>query len=245
MSKYGIKSKPNIPIEDEYVCLKGKRFGQPCDIKCRRNYYSGCVYRDVAGSERYDLSSITGTKIRRQFFSYIFYMAAMSMYMIVAAVSFALIPRKELSIGDFISMLTVSTVFLAPLAVLAVISWFCIGRVICVVNENGIYQPHRFISWDSIQSMIYDFELPSRYRNREILCRLTISLKPAETPESHWKPEKPKDIVIISVPYAFRWVAKRYCPNVKFRLSRYSRIMLAIFAAMPFVALALSFANEI
>lgn len=116
---------------------------------------------------------------------------------------------------------------LVPLVVMSVIvllflNYFnrkFLGKIVAVINENGIYTKNGVISWNNIKEIKYNTPIPLTRSSDiyEIYCSLTVS-----TDDNEYK--------ILHAPKKMIKYIKRYVPNVK--VKRDSELILIILISL-------------
>ena len=114
------------------------------------------------------LKHIEGKKIRRQYFN----IPLIVLYSLMLAIPYAIF-TISLCMGKLDSYEWPATLwtsiwvcffFSLPLLVLRALSKHCFGRIICVLNEDGIYYSHKGkLCWETIEKIEYVIDSKPRY----------------------------------------------------------------------------------
>lgn len=116
-----------------------------------------------------DLRGIDGKKIRRQYFN----APLIFLFSIMLGVPYA-ITLFSLTIGNhgqyelsstFGTSILVCAVFSLPFLILRVLNKHFFGRIICVLNEEGIHHPKGMLKWDAIEKIEYAIDAKPRYKS--------------------------------------------------------------------------------
>lgn len=193
------------------------------------------------------LKSIPGEKIRRQYFNVVIYplLSFVLLVLTMCVVTWFGNGTRDEKIEDMASLM-VALLFLAvpllPLIVLSILNRFYFGRVVCVLNEKGLYFADGFIDediffkaegnvrmirWEHIRKVAYD---PDGFR----FSRHTSGCKNCAYITT--KPYK-KEIVaeLNHVPFMLLRKMKKYCPNAKYGFTGWGWVIIGIFALIPTV----------
>ena len=193
------------------------------------------------------LKSIPGEKIRRQYFNVVIYplLSFVLLVLTMCVVTWFGNGTRDEKIEDMASLM-VALLFLAvpllPLIVLSILNRFYFGRVVCVLNEKGLYFADGFIDediffkaegnvrmirWEHIRKVAYD---PDGFR----FSRHTSGCKNCAYITT--KPYK-KEIVaeLNHVPFMLLRKMKKYCPDAKYGFTGWGWVIIGIFALIPTV----------
>lgn len=120
--------------------------------------------------EENNLKHIEGKKIRRQYFN----IPLIVLYSLMLAIPYAVF-TISLCIGKFDSYEWPSTLwtsiwvcffFSLPLLILRILNKHCFGRIICVLNEKGIYYANKGkLRWETIEKIEYIIDSKPRHKN--------------------------------------------------------------------------------
>ena len=117
-----------------------------------------------------DLRHIAGKKIRRQYFN----VPLIILYSMMLAIPYAILTiswcigksDSYASPSIFWTSIWVFFVFSLPLLILRAFNKHCFGRIICVINEEGIYYSNKGkLCWDTIEKIEYVIDSKPRYKN--------------------------------------------------------------------------------
>ena len=117
-----------------------------------------------------ELRHINGKKIRRQYFNIpliIMYSMMFSIPYAIFTISWCIGKSESYASPSTIwTSILVCFVFSLPLLVLRAFNKHCFGRIICVLNEEGIYYSNnRKLCWDTIEKIEYAIDSKPRYKN--------------------------------------------------------------------------------
>lgn len=209
----------------EPKCLKNKNIEKCHTRKCFvYNRYNKlglpCPYYIPSNKERgflEDLNKISGIRIRRLYFNVWIYicLVILSMMIVIAAL-------LEKSVLLFFQFAFESTqymlVIIAIFIILSLLNICLFGRLICVVNEKGLYCNQKFLEWTQIKKATYDIDLPGRISWG--YCSVKIEYDRGHT---------------LIIPHAPRSILKqiiKHCQDVKVGLSTGSKFWIGIFVGM-------------
>lgn len=189
------------------------------------------------------LKSIPGEKIRRQYFNVVIYPVVFFLLMIVTvclAMLFQAGTQDERInvMATLFVVLAMASVVLLPLIVLSILNRFCFGRVVCVLNEKGLYFADgfidedwilkadgnvRMIKWEHIRKVAYEPDGINHDRCRN--CAY-ITTKPSK-----------KEVVaeLNHVPFMLLRKMKKYCPDAKYGFTGFGWFIVGMFVLIPIV----------
>ena len=116
-----------------------------------------------------ELKGIDGKKIRRQYFNapliFLFSLMLGSPYAItVISLALGKYEQYELS-SSFGASVLIFVVFSLPFLILQVLNKHFFGRIICVLNEEGIHHPKGMLKWEAIEKIEYAIDSKPRYKS--------------------------------------------------------------------------------
>ena len=116
-----------------------------------------------------DLREVEGTKIRRQYFTWVIYTAVILEVLVVALLSLYWL-SGEIPDSVWPGMLLNTTIplliFFSPGIVLAILNRSHFGEIICVLAEQGIYHQGGFVPWENIDEIFYEMDCPDKHSLR-------------------------------------------------------------------------------
>lgn len=117
------------------------------------------------------LHNMTGEKVIRQYFNVPLYML-LSLLLPVPII----VPIYDIALSkdgitqytpiDMFEMLIIIFIWLIPLFILSLLNRFLFGRIVCVLNQEGVHYEQGFIPWEKITNIEYEIEIPSRLSRR-------------------------------------------------------------------------------
>lgn len=119
--------------------------------------------------EKNALKRINGKKIRRQYFNapliFLFsLMLAIPYAITVISLAVGKYEQYELS-STFGTSILVCVVFFSPFLILRVLNKHFFGKIICVLNEEGIHHPKGMLKWEAIEKIEYAIDSKPRYKS--------------------------------------------------------------------------------
>ena len=177
--------------------------------------------------EHVKIKEINGEKIRWQYFNaFIYFLLSYVPTPIIIEIFMGLkegnfVFHKIISVLPFFA---VWLIILFPLVVLSLVNRFLFGKIVCAVNETGIYCDYGFISHHDIQRLTYNPKIIARTRTRLEYSYVIVSVK---TQEQEY------DINIIHFPiYGLRKV-KKYNPQIEIKIGKGGLFLIGFLALMP------------
>lgn len=151
-----------------------------------------------------ELKEIDGIKFRIMWSSRILYLFLSMMIFLVITIQIGSLLKYGLLILDYDGLIFLVFTFVFILLILSYFNGKFLGKVVAVINENGIYTKDEYISWNKIKGVCYHTPIPlSRTMNKyEIYCSLTIF-----TDNNEYK--------ILHAPHKMIRCIKKYIPDVK------------------------------
>ena len=174
------------------------------------------------------LREVAGDRIRWQYFTgpiilLVFCMLFVPYCMFV----FYLIDGKldwSVWLSDLLVCVEICLAFSIPFIFLAILNRFFFGKIICVINENGIHHKDGTVKWSEIVKIEYEIQFPSSTVYRS--CHAII----------HTRQEK---IVLVHAPLVLLSKARKYSPNTRAGVSKSSKWMIGVFIALPVIVVPL------
>ncbi len=171
------------------------------------------------------LKELAGKRIRRQYFNIPCYASFLLAFFV-----FGVIKGEELLRGTgnpamliphFFSMLGIWLAVASPLILLAVLNRLFFGKLICVLNTDGLHFSGGCIAWKDITRMEYHIGSASRYGN-STPCRVTVYCGD-------------RHIDINSAPLLLFREAKKFCPKLQTKWDK----SIFLYVLIPPVVIAL------
>ena len=170
-----------------------------------------------------ELKNVDGTKIRWQYFSVYIYALLSFLPAILIMISILDIKAGKFDWANITDGILTEVIILSPLFLLSFANRFIFGKLICVVNENGLYLENDFIPWEKIKKIEYHPEIPQKHR-----VNFTYATVMVEDSKFH---EYELDIVHFPI-YGLRRI-KKYAPDMKITTSRSQKILIAVILLLP------------
>lgn len=164
------------------------------------------------------LKNINGAKLRRQYFNTPLYLILPVIPLCVLLFAMVSIRHNEFSWGAWIMQslegIGLVLAILSPFIVLSVLNLFLFGKIVSVINDQGIYLENNFILWDKIHKITYIPDTPSKYQysvlhHRYTRLNLTVT---GETGEEY-------DVEIKNFPFYGLFKLKKFCPDKKIKFA--------------------------
>ncbi len=161
-----------------------------------------------------------GYKIRVQYFNFFLFFVfcgfLMVPTMLIMNTVIGGVGTKIESPAEIISMFLVFGVLMSPIWMLSLINRRFFGKIVCVVNNEGIIYQNKTIRWEKIEEIKYQIALPSRSSNGKKECSYASIIG------------NDLDIKIYSAPFMMLGKSKKYNKNVKVSLSKSSILILTL-----------------
>ncbi len=177
------------------------------------------------------LKEIEGKRIRWQYFTAAFLIVGFVMVfvpyclLIFSLMDGDFVLAKWLS--DVLITVEVGIAFCLPFVPLYVLCRLWFGKLICVLNADGIHYKDGFVKWQDIQKIEYEIDMPSRTSFR--CCRVLLYTK-NET------------IEIRHAPMCLLSAVKTFAPALSAKVSKNSKwmvvgILIVMFGVVPLIPL--------
>lgn len=175
------------------------------------------------------LNEIVGVKIRWQYFTVPILMFNFIAIFVPYCILIFSIPMGNFDFNEWMSnaviLILAFFVLSVPFIILSIFNRRYFGKVICVINDDGIYHEYGFVRWNSITKVEYVIKLPQRF-NKNNFCHAII----------YTRSEK---IILDHAPLSILSCVKKYKPELSAKVSSNSKwtivIMLIIFIIIPFI----------
>ncbi len=181
------------------------------------------------------LSKIEGTKIRWQYFT----VPILVLLSCAVWVSYSLLVFQftfgEFQLSEWLSGLLISfegcLVCSFPFVFLSVLNRRIFGKIICVLNDDGIHYKDGIIKWNEIVKMEYEIKIPRRRKlfnpkYRKYRCHAIIYTRK-------------RKIVLMHAPLFLLSKSRKYYPDINAKVSKGSKRRIVLLIVMCFVALPL------
>lgn len=123
-------------------------------------------------------------------------------------------------LSDIPDTILICIFFALPFIALAILNRNHFGKVICVMNVDGIYYKGNLIKWSDMEKIEYEIQIPGRSVNpRHNWCHAVIYTKKEE-------------IALIHAPLFILSEAKKYCPGINTKVSTSSKWLIGLLIAM-------------
>lgn len=165
-----------------------------------------------------EYKKVQGQKIRRQYFNALIYilLGIIPMFAVISA-GYAL-KNGTFSLEKWLGGLGTGAytlfVFLLPLVLLSVFNRFFFGKIVCVLNEKGIWYDGGHAVWSDITAVEYESALPSRGSSRGYSHAVVIC--------------GDNRIIIDQAPLYMLRQVRKYALHIKTRHSKSSRIFICL-----------------
>lgn len=185
----------------------------------------------------YPLKELSGIKIRRQYFNFFLLLYAL-VFVEFLLLSFAGVLTQKYTIGDFLEGLTFTLLFLSPLLLLSITNRFFFGKIVCVLDENGLYSNEvgvmnkngmrcefGYIKWVDITEIEYHHSppFPTRRNYGDFLNRY-----------SHIIIKNHENIIgyVAQAPFYLLIQIKKLHPEIKVGLSKNDRFTFIVYGLL-------------
>lgn len=168
-----------------------------------------------------NLKEISGEKIRQQYFNLPIYILTFAVVSGVYSVAiFDLISLGKIDFPELgQNIMTGASIWLilsVPFVIFSVLNRSCFGKVICVLNEAGIYYKDGFIKWCDIDKVEYEIRIPGHSsKMNDNFCSAVLYTKGKSTELLH------APLYILSR-------VKKHSPETDVKISKSSRFILIV-----------------
>ena len=180
------------------------------------------------------LREINGDKIRWQYFYWLIFILMFCMFFVPYCTFIFSLYSGNFDLSNWLSDLLVSVevclILAIPFIILSVLNQRYFGKIICVINEDGIHYKDGMIKWGDITKIEYEIELPGGAIKKENrFCHAVI----------YTRKEK---INLIHAPMFFISKVKKYQPSLDAKVSKNSKwmigfIMVSLVVTVPIIPL--------
>ena len=178
-------------------------------------------------------NNTAGKKIRMQYFNGIIYFIAITaICMPVMRISSAIIDGTIVwseFLKFYLQVWATCAIIAVPFIILSVLNRLYFGKLVCILDDSGIYHDDRLISWEQIERIEYEIEWRRKYSMQIRFCHATVFTK-NET------------IVINHAPFHLISSIRKMRPDIRASLSKRSVSTLWLFAiALPLISFIMPF----
>ncbi len=182
-----------------------------------------------------DLREIEGTKIRQQYFNGIIYIGLGAAFMFLLATAITSLQEQSTFFFDALQLCGIGLLFLLPFVALSVLNRFFFGKIVCVLNEKGIYHKNGFTPWVNIREIVYEISIPTKETLRAAAARDYPGSRYAHTAaydccHAFLMLGKTHCITLLHAPRHLLKEARKYRPDLRVRISDETKVMLTILA---------------
>lgn len=174
------------------------------------------------------MDQINGTKIRWQFFTWPIFIFLFCMIFVPFSIFVFDLYEGKFIFSEWLSDLSISVwvclVLAIPFIILYILNLHFFGKIICVLNSDGIHYENGLLKWEEITNIEYEIVLPSRGRSsrEHAYCHSVIYTK-KET------------IKLIHTPIYFIFKVKKYKPSIDAKLSKCSKWTFGLIIAASII----------
>lgn len=177
------------------------------------------------------LNDKDGIKIRRQFFNVVIFIILAIMICVIYSILVITLLDNNFVMADWLNSVKISFLVCfgisVPFIIASILNRHYFGKIVCVVNEHGIYYEDGFIYWCDIEKIEYTIATFGTH-NSYSPCYVEIYTKE-------------KEITINHAPLYLLSRAKKLRKDIKVKLSSFSiwclSLCLIVLLALPFLAL--------
>lgn len=166
-------------------------------------------------------ANLSGTKIRCQYFNIpIYFLLWIDLGLLCIWVTDYILGAEFTShtLTVTIVSLSINSALLPPLLVLSLLNRFVFGKVICVVDDQGLYYKDGLIRWSEIKKAEYHPDFPSAVFRQIFCCNsLHLTIQPFQ---------KELCLELDHAPFLLLRIIKKHCPGIRCKISRWGYIMI-------------------
>lgn len=181
-----------------------------------------------------NLKDISGEKIRQQLFNIPIYWLIIA-FLVASTMALAKsISNHAFYSGAWIEQVTkyakTAVIFLVAFIILSLLNRFLFGKIVCILNEEGIHHKYGTVKWNEIERIEYEIEHSTRFAIRYNYANIIRN-------------NGNENVTITHAPYFLLAISKRYNPGIKTCISKRSKtgelilyiVMFALAAFLPFI----------
>lgn len=189
-----VKIKKNIFLNEHVIDINFNE-GAPCRISAfpkvlaidsqKENFprFLSYLKSKTPNKNVPDLNQINGTRIRKQYFNFILYVYLATLLPIIPMIFILECEKQNISIWNSWHLLGNITAealptmiaLIFPLFLLSVCSKFIFGKIIAVVEQNGLRLDNTFVPWQDIKAVEYKATHFSRFNFRAAYITITVA----------------------------------------------------------------------
>lgn len=180
------------------------------------------------------LKEVRGTKLRRQYFNLPIYLISPVIPISILAMTMILIKNNEFSFNEWLALcfegVCIVLAILSPFIVLSLLNRFIFGKIVSVINDDGIYFENNFISWNKITNISYTPDIPGKYQYTVVhhrYTRLTFTMCNEDGEEYNAE--------IKNFPLYGLLKIRKFSPNIKIKFAAKNVLWAIIFIAIAMV----------
>ena len=180
------------------------------------------------------LREADGDKIRRQYFTWPLLILLFCMFFVPYCIFVFSLSMGNFDLSKWLSDLLISVEiwlgFAIPFIILSMLNRRYFGKIICVINEDGIHYKDGTVKWEDITKIEHEIRFPHRRINMEnLFCHSVIYT------------QKQK-ITLIHTPIFFISKVKKHTPSIDAGISKRSKwligsIIVLLVIAVPIIPL--------
>jgi len=176
------------------------------------------------------LNNVQGNKIRRQYFNEIIYtILAYSPMLIVMPIVIGLKENNlnlqfQTIMESVVEVLTIWLCILSPFLVLSLFNRFFFGKIISVVNDEGLVLENNFIKWKDVKEITYE---PYPFYHYKYNTSANVLVKPLN--------KKEYTLDILHFPFYGLRIIKKQNSNVKVKIGKKMLFSYLVFFLFPTV----------
>lgn len=181
------------------------------------------------------LKDINGTRLRRQYFNLPIYLILPVIPLCISLFAMVLIRHNGFSWGEWLTIsfegISFVLALLSPFVLLSALNRFLFGKIVSVINDNGIYFENNFVPWNKIKKITYIPDTPSEYQHsvpHHCYTRLKLTVE-SETGEDY-------DVEIKNFPLYGLFKIKKYCSNKKIKFAAKNVLWALVFLGIAMIA---------
>lgn len=181
------------------------------------------------------LKDINGVKLRRQYFNAPLWFVLPIIPICIILMAMVLIKHNEFSFSEWLALSLKSIGLLlaifSPFIALSVLNRFLFGKIVSVMNNEGIYFENNFIPWNKINKIEYIPDTAGRQYEIKLALygytRLKLTLN-GETGKEY-------DAEIKNFPLYGLFKLKKFCPDKKIKFAAKNVLWALVFLGIAMI----------
>lgn len=181
------------------------------------------------------LKNITGTKLRRQYFNAPLWFVLPIIPICIILIAMVLIRHNEFSFSEWLALslngIGLLIAIISPFIVLSVLNRFWFGKIVSVINNQGIYFENNFLPWNKINKIEYIPDTAGRQYKINLrlygYTRLKLTLNSGIGDEY--------DAEIKNFPLYGLFFFKKFCPDKKIKFDAKNVIWALVFLGIAII----------